>query len=434
MRDIALIAIVFIGVIWTLRYPYVGILLWTWITLMVPQQLGFGFAQSFPINLIVAIVTVGAWITSKERKLPPVDATFILLCLFLIWITINGFQAVDASVSWPLWDRTWRIIALAILIAILATNRVRIHALILVMVLSLFYFGVKGGLFTLMTGGHFQVGGPPNSTIGDNNQLALALLMILPLANYLRIQTANPFVSRLLFVAMILTFFSVVGSYSRGGFVALAVMVIVSALRAKKKWLYPLVAGALVYCAYQFMPQSYFDRIHTIQNAQADESFQGREDAWHVAYAYAKDNFPFGAGFSGPEQPQIFNKYLPDRATHAAHSIFFQVLGDNGFVGLAIYLLLLAVMFWNSIVIRHRTRKIPELSWMFDLSGMLQLTLIAFCVGGAALSFAYYDVLFIAAALFSVMRVLVDERLAVTRATRTKRAEIASEISSAQAF
>ena len=431
MRDIAILTTVFIGVIWTFRYPYVGILLWTWITLMVPHQLAFGFARTFPINLIVAIVTIGAWIFSKDRKLPSIDATFILLSLFLIWITINGFQAVDEQWSWPLWDRTWRIITLAILISIMATNRVRIHALILVMVLSLFYFGVKGGLFTLITGGHFNVVGPPNSTIGDNNQLALAILMIIPLANYLRLQSANPLVRQLLFAAIILCFFSVLGSYSRGGFVALGVMTIIAVLRAKRKWLYPLVAGIVAFYAYTFMPQSYFSRISTIRDPQADSSFQGRLDAWHVAYAYAKDNFPFGAGFSGPELPQVFNKYEPDKATHAAHSIFFQVLGDNGFVGLAIYLLILVVIFWNSIVIRHKTRKIPELSWIFDLSGMLQLTMVAFCVGGSALSFAYYDVFFIAAALSSTMRVLVDERLIATRAISMNQEQLTSRIPSA---
>jgi putative inorganic carbon (hco3(-)) transporter len=434
MRDIAVLATVFIGLIWAFRLPYVGILLWAWISMMVPQQLGFAFSQSFPINLIVAIVTIGALIFSKERKLPPTDATFILVCLFLIWITINGFLAVDPQWSWPLWDRTWRIIALGILVSIMATNKVRIHALILVMVLSIFYYGVKGGLFTLMTGGHFQVVGPPNSTIGDNNQLALATLMILPLANYLRVQSANWLFSRLLFVGMILCFFSILGSYSRGGFVALGVMVIISVLRAKRKWLYPVVAGVVVYFAYQFMPQSYSDRIGTIQNAQDDGSFQGRVDAWRVAYGYAKDHFPFGAGFSGPELPQIFHKYEPYKATHAAHSIFFQVLGDNGFVGLAIYLLILIVIFWNSIVIRHKTRKIPELSWIFELSGMLQLTMVAFCVGGSALSFAYYDVLFIAAALFSTMRIIVDERTVATQVIRTNQNNIASEISSARAF
>ena len=430
MRDIAVLATVFVGLIWTLRFPYVGILLWTWVTLMVPQQLGFGFSRTFPINLIVAIVTVGAWIFSKDRKLPPIDATFILMCLFLIWITINGFQAVDPRWSWPLWDRTWRIIALAILISILATNQVRIHALIMVMVLSLFYFGVKGGLFTLIAGGHFNVVGPPNSTIGDNNQLALAILMIIPLGNYLRLQSANPLVRQLLFAAMILCFFSVLGSYSRGGFVALSVMIIIAVLRAKKKWLYPLVAGIVAFYAYTFMPQSYFNRISTIQNAQADGSFQGRLEAWHVAYGYAKDNFPFGAGFSGPELPQVYSKYEPNNDTHAAHSIFFQVLGDNGFAGLAIYLLILLVIFWNSIVIRHKTNKIPELSWAYDLSGMLQLTLVAFCVGGAALSFAYYDVFFIAAALFSTMRVLVDERLVATRKIGMSQERLTSQIPS----
>jgi probable O-glycosylation ligase (exosortase A-associated) len=285
-----------------------------------------------------------------------------------------------------------------------------------------------------MTGGHFEVTGPPNTPIGDNNQLALAILMILPLANYLRLQSANLFLPRAMFVAMILCFFSVVGSYSRGGFVALAVMAIISILRAKKKWLYPMVAGIVVLYAYQFMPQSYFSRIDTIQNASTDSSFQGRLDAWHVAYGYAKDHFPFGAGFSGLEQqPQIFNKYEPGKDTHAAHSIFFQVLGDNGFVGLAIYLLILAVCFWNSVVIRHKAKNTPELSWMYDLSGMLQLTLVAFCVGGSALSMAYYDVLFIAAALLSTMRDLVDERLIATRVITTRQEEIYAEVSSARA-
>jgi len=434
MRDIALMLVVIVGIISTIRYPYVGILLWTWITLMVPHQEAFGFSRSFPINLIVAVVTIGAWIFSKERKQPPFDATFFLLCLFLIWITINGFQAVDPQWSWPLWDRTWRIIALGILISVLATGRVRVHALIWVIVLSVFYYGVKGGLFTLMTGGHYQVVGPPNSPIGDNNTLALAILMVFPLANYLRLQSASRLVRVLLFVAMILCFFSVVGSYSRGGFLALSAVVVIAILRAKRKWLYPVVVGVLIVYAYQFMPQSYFDRIGTIQHAQDDGSFQGRVDAWHVAYGYAKDHFPFGAGFSGPELPQIFGIYEPNKETHAAHNIFFEVLGDNGFVGLAIYVLLWAVIIWNSVVLRYKTKKVPEFSWVFDLSGMLQLTLVAFCVGGSALSFAYYDILFITAALFSTMRVLVDDRLIATREIAVNRRGMSPEASSARAI
>ena len=411
MRDIAILAIVIGGMIATLRFPYVGILLWTWLTLMVPHQDAYGFSRSFPVNLMIAVVTILAVMFSKGNKKLPMDATLFFTSLFLVWITINGFQAVDPAWSWPLWNRCWRIIVLGILVSMTATNRTRVHALILVMTLSLMYYGVKGGLFTLITGGHYSVVGPDASTIGDNNQLALAILMIIPLANYVRLHSARLWVRQVMLAAMILSMLSVLGSYSRGAFIALAGLVVVAWFRAKRKFLYPIVAAIVVIPALHFMPQSYVDRINTIQNAQSDASFEGRINAWRVAMGYARDHFPFGAGFSGPELPQVFSVYAPGQDTHAAHSIYFQVLGDNGYVGLAIYLAILFLCFWNTFQIRRRTKRIPEYTWLYDLAGMIQLTLFVFCTGGAALSFAYYDVLFIAAGLLSAMRLYVQREL-----------------------
>ena len=117
------------------------------------------------------------------------------MALFLAWTTLNTYFAFSPDWSWSYWDRTWKIFALGFLVAALATNRVRITALVWAMVLALFYYGVKGGIFTLMTGGSYRVFGPAHTIIRDNNQLALALLMSLPLANYLRVQTANKFIS-----------------------------------------------------------------------------------------------------------------------------------------------------------------------------------------------------------------------------------------------
>src|SRR5277367_5494227 len=127
---------------------------------------------------------MGSLLLSKERKLPPPDAIMTLMGLFFVWFTINSFFAIDPGSCWGMWDRTWRIMLLGVLVSFTATNRTRIHALVMIMALSLLYYGVKGGGFTLITGGSGRVGGPPNSTIGDNNQLALAILMVLPLANY----------------------------------------------------------------------------------------------------------------------------------------------------------------------------------------------------------------------------------------------------------
>ncbi|HEX4273496.1 MAG TPA: putative O-glycosylation ligase, exosortase A system-associated [Rhizomicrobium sp.] len=412
MRDIALVIITAIGLVWTVRMPFVGVLLWAWITLMNPHQLAFGFSQTFQINLLVAVVTMAAWAFSKERKLPPMDATTAVFVLFFLWITFNSFFCIVPIATWPMWNRTWRLMLFGGVVAVAATNRVRIHALIAMWALSLCFYGVKGGGFTLLTGGGNHVEGPPNSTISDNNQLALAILMALPLANYLRVNSANVLVRRALLAAIILSVVAVLGSYSRGAFIALAGLLVLAFFRARRKWLFPLAAAIIVVPAVLFMPAGFFDRVNSIQNAGQDASFQGRVDAWHVAYGFASDHFPLGAGFDGPQQAEIFRVYAPGKVSHAAHSIYFQVLGDNGFVGLGLYLLLLALCFYNSVSIRRMTKGRPEFSWAFELAGMLQLTMFVFCLGGAALSFAYYDGVFIIAGLLSAMRQQIGQATA----------------------
>jgi putative inorganic carbon (hco3(-)) transporter len=347
MRALFLVAVISAGLLATLNYPFAGVLLWTWFTCMDPHQEAYGFAHSIPFNLIIACVTSAMWLFSRERKWPPIDVTFVLILAFLAWITLNGFFAPDPAWSWPLWDRAWKTIVLGLIIMAMGVDKVRAHALIWTVVISLLYYGIKGGLFTIISGGHSHVLGAPNSMIGDNNQLALALLMVLPLANYLRLNSADRRISLGLAAAMVLTTVSVVGSYSRGAFVALAALAAVAWFRSKRKVLYLFTIVAIAVPLFYFMPQSYYDRLSTIQSADTDSSFQGRVMAWRVAFDYARDHFPFGNGFSGSERPAVFNSYLPGEKTHAAHSNYFEVLGDKGFIGLAIYLAILVVALLN---------------------------------------------------------------------------------------
>ena len=238
MRDIVLILAIATGLGVTLYSPFTGVLLWTWVALQSPHQEVWGFSRSLPLNFVIAIVTICVWLLSRERKLPPSQFMIWVIVLFLAWITFNSFFAFLPDWSWHYWNLTWKIFALGLLVATLATNRVRITAIIWVVVVSLFYYGVKGGAFTLMTGGIYRVYGPPSSIIGDNNQLALALLMSLPLANYLRTQTANRYVSWVLLAGMALTLVSVIGSYSRGAIIALGALAIFGWLRSRRKILY----------------------------------------------------------------------------------------------------------------------------------------------------------------------------------------------------
>jgi probable O-glycosylation ligase (exosortase A-associated) len=341
--------------------------------------------------------------------------------LFLVWVTFDSFFAPDPAWSWQYWDRCWKTIYLGFFAAAMATNKVRVHALVWVMVISLFYYSVKGGVFTLQSGGQFHVLGPPNSYIGDNNCLALAILMVLPFANYLRLQSRQRWLAIGTLAAMILSVVSIVGSYSRGAYLGLAAVVLVGLFRTKRWFLYIALVVALAVPVYNFMPESFHERVNSISDAKNDASFQGRLDAWEVAYKVAIDRFPMGAGFYGPQRHAIFHHYLPGVDAHAAHSIYFQVLGEHGFVGLAIYLALIAAAFLTAARLRKLTRGVPELEWNYQLASMIQVSLVAFCVGGAALSLAYYDVFIMEVTLLLPLMKIARDTVAVNEKAKEAR-------------
>jgi putative inorganic carbon (HCO3(-)) transporter len=411
VRALVLLLALAAGLGLTLRYPFVGVLLWVWFALEQPHREAYGFVQTEPLNLIIAAVTVLAWLVSGERKVPAAGFIFWLLVAFLVWMTFDSFFSFDPAWSWPYWDRTWTIFAMSLLVAATATSRIRMYALVWIAVISLFYYGVKGGVFTIMTGGHFQVWGPPNSIIGDNNQLALALLMALPLANYLRSQVADKRIAWLLLAAIVLAVIAIVGTYSRGALIGLGMLGLFMLMRLRNRFVYLTVASLVIVFVVQFMPEHFFDRMETIYTPTQSPSFEGRLDAWRVAFLYASDHFPFGAGFYGPQLAAIFHHYLPDRPPRAAHSIYFQVLGEHGFIGLAIYLTILAAAFLRCSRIISVTRAVPEQRWAHDLAIAIQASLFVFCVAGAALSMAYYDLFIMEVALLLPLReIILPER------------------------
>jgi probable O-glycosylation ligase (exosortase A-associated) len=403
MRDIILTMFTLTGLVVTVRSAYVGLLLWVLFSLMNPHQLAYGFARSIPWNLVIAIVTIAAWLGSSERKVPPRGSTTFLVVALLAWTTLNTFFAYDPSFSWTFWNRAWKIVAMGVLASILTTSRVRFHALMWVVALSLCYYGVKGGLFTLIAGGHSQVWGPPKSMIEDNNTLADALCMILPILNYLRLQSASRTVRAGIVAVIILVVTSIIGSYSREAYITLGVVAVAFWLRAGHKLMYPVLVAAVLVPLVSLMPEAIFRRFASIQQYQTDASFQSRVDSWWVSYRYAMDHLPFGAGFYGINLPGVWDQYLPGQL-HASHSIYFQTLGEQGVIGLILYLTIIAVGFLNLHAVRRDTKGVPQFAWARDLADMMQLSLLAFTVGGAAAPINFFDLFFLWVMLSATLR------------------------------
>lgn len=414
MREILLLVAILVGLFMTFRWPFVGILIWEWFTLQNPHRETFGFMSS--TNMVIALVTLLAWAFSKERKTPPNSLIIWLVVIFIAWTTIGTFFAYDTKWSFGYWDRTWKTFALGILLAATVTNRVRLQAVLWVAVISLFYYGVKGGLFTIATGGQNHVLGPAGSMINDNNQLAVALLMVLPMANYLRSQSKDKRIRLALLGGMVTTVISVIGTYSRGAFIGLLALGLLGLLRMKHRIAYLAGATIIIFFTVHFMPEKYFERMGTmnsVESVQSDQSMQGRLMAWKVAYMVAVDKFPFGAGFYGPQLPPVYHTYLPSETPHAAHSIYFQVLGEHGFVGLGIYLALLAAIYFKLYQIIRAGKRQKEKRWIADLGVGLQASMVVFCVSGAALSLAYYD-------QFAIIACLLPPVWEMAREARTR--------------
>jgi probable O-glycosylation ligase (exosortase A-associated) len=257
------------------------------------------------------------------------------------------------------------------------------------------------------------VWGPEGTFIGDNNSSALAIILAIPLMYYFQQNSKEKWLRYTLTIMMLLCALAALGSYSRGALLAIAAMLILIWLKSRKK----LIIGVVIMMASPlfliFMPQGWSNRMDTIADYQTDGSAQGRINAWKMAYNLATDRF-FGGGFE-IYNPFVFSIYAPNpNAIHAAHSIYFQILGEHGFVGLLLYLIL-GVLTWHSgaWIIRN-TKNLEKMRWAHSLATMIQASIISFSVGGAFLSLAYFDVPYYLMVAVIATRIVVEKELQQT--------------------
>ncbi len=388
MRQGFLILIVAVGSAWALAHPYVGVLMWTWISIMNPQL--YTWDATLPFAAIAAGATLAGLLLTKDKRnfsLPPPS---VALLLFVLWICIGYPFSFFPDGSTDMLIKVLKINLMIFVTLFVLHSKTHITALVWVLVLSLGFFGVKGGIFTLATGGSYRVWGPEGSFIGGNNEVALALIMGIPLIYFLRDQTKKIWQRHALLAAMALTAIASIGSQSRGAFVALAAMTALLWLRGRQKLQFGtlMVIGGILLMS--FMPGAWHERMNTIDNYQQDGSAMGRINAWWMNWNIACHNF-FGGGFDIYNQA-TFAMYAPNpQDLHVAHSIYFSVLGEHGFVGLALFLTIGALTWRSANWLRKNAKGNAETEWAAMLGGMCQVSLLGYAVGGAFLSLAYFD-------------------------------------------
>lgn len=397
LRDLLLAGIIGATLPLVFRYAFVGVLLWTWVGIMNPHKLGWGFMFDAPVANVIGIVTLIALFTTKDRVQLPLMTPLVFMMLLVVWCCITTGFAIFPTESLDQLEKVLKIQLMILVAAAVLYKWEHFRLFIWVNVLSLAFYGVKGGIYTILTAGGGRVWGPPGGFIAGNNELALALIMAIPLMHYLRMTTPYVWVKRLLLLMMVLSAVSAVGTQSRGAFIAIAAMGAFLWWRAPNKLTNLILLSALAASIWVFMPQSWHDRMATIKNYEQDGSAMGRIFAWQTAVNIANDRIT-GGGF------EIYNRtvryvYAPGPGgtpfdpmiPRAAHSIYFQMLGEHGYIGLILFMMIWITAWRLASSIRRRARGDPNRRSLFLFAGMVQVSIVAWLAGGAFLSLSYWD-------------------------------------------
>lgn len=438
MRDVTVTAFIVALLPFILVHPYVGVLAWSWLSYMNPHKLTWGFAYSMPFAQIVAIATFISLVLSKEPKRIPINPLTIAWLLFILWMAITTVFAIYPTFALAQFVKVIKIQAIALLTLMLITDRKRLDLLIWVIVVSIGFYSVKGGIFTIFDGGTHRVFGPPLTFLAENNALGLATLMVMPLMNYLRTQLPVHmwWLRAALVGAMVMSAFSVLGSQSRGAFLSCLAVITFFWLKSRRKLPTAITLLILLPPMVLFMPESWQERISTIRTRTTattsdilqlqlsapiasrdrigwwpnDTSAIGRVNAWNYAINVAGVRLT-GAGYESWRN-ETFAEFAPIvEAVFAAHSIYFGVLGDHGWPGLVLFVTIF-FMAWRSgtwLIVHGRSSE--QTRWAADLARMVQVSLVAYASGGAFLSLSYFDLPWHLVAILVIARNLVQQQL-----------------------
>lgn len=421
MRDILLTLIVAGILPFSLKKPYIGLLLWIWLGIMNPHRLTYGFAYNLPFSQISAIFLFLSILLNNKQiyRFPWNGITFTMLA-FVLWLGVSPWFSFHPEFEYELWVRAFKIQLMVLIGFLVVGTRQHLNAIIAILALSVGFYGIKGGIFTILSGGSSRVWGPEDTFIADNNTLALAVIMVVPLFRYLQMEMENKWIKLACVAAMLLCTASALGSQSRGAFLAIGSMSLFLWMKSPKKL--GLGIGIVMVSAlfFAFLPDQWFERMHTIKSYDQDASAGGRINAWWLAWNLAIDRFPIGGGFK-MYTADVFAMYAPNPLDiHVAHSIYFQVLGEHGFVGLVLFLTIFMLAWRYGVKIIRETKNRPELTWAAHLAAMIQVSLMGYAVGGAFLSLSYFDLPYYLVLVLVVLKGIVDtETLARTATSQT---------------
>lgn len=423
MRDIAFVAFLFAFIGLGFRKPFLFVLCFCYIDIVAPQRLSYFLINSIPISLIVFGLAIVGWLAIDDKRDTRWSGRQVLLILLLAYCGMTTMSADFPVEAADKWSWVWKALIWAIFLPLTLRTKLRIEALALIMLLSAASIAIAGGIKTAAGGGGYgslQLLLNENFGLYEGSIMSTVGIAIIPLILWYRrhgtIFTPDWRVSLFCFALCFACMLLPVGTQARTGLVCLAVLAVLSLRAVKHRVLYMVGAGLLAVAAVPFLPQSFTERMETIQGYKSDQSASTRVAVWAWTWDYAKEN-PFGGGFNAyiqnrlrvettgsgydPDRPQPDGPTVHEDAARAYHSSYFEMLGEQGYPGLALWLLLHIVGIAQMERLRRRyltTRRAEEL-WIAPLATALQHGHIIYMVGSLFVGIAFQPFIYMMLAL-----------------------------------
>ena len=412
MRDLVfvayLLALIGIGV----RRPFIFVLGFVYIDIVAPQRLTYILLNSVPVSQIMFVLAVGCWALFDDKR----DARFTprqaLMLILLIYCGTTTTQADFPMQAADKWSWVWKALAFAIFLPLTLRTRLRIEALALFMVLSAASIIIVGGIKTLASGGGY---GALNLMVSNNTGLyegsiiSCVAIAIIPIILFLRKHgtiykpewRVDVFAYALIFACLLIP----IGTQARTGLICAGILALLALRYTKRRMLYLSLIGAVALIAVPLLPKSFTQRMDTIQSYQADESASTRLAVWAWTWDYVQDH-PFGGGFQAYLQNKLRYERVDTKGSgahqdveatvttdhaRAFHSSYFEMLGEQGFPGLFLWLLIHGTGLIRMEFLLRKFRKRGEENglWIASLAGALQQAHLIYLFGSLFVGIAF---------------------------------------------
>ncbi|WP_232495077.1 putative O-glycosylation ligase, exosortase A system-associated [Novosphingobium kaempferiae] len=394
------------------RRPFIWVLCYLYVDIVAPQIISWGFLTQIPTSLIAFAAAFLGWLVFDDKR----DSRFTwrqgLLGVLLLYCAITTLRADYPVEALTKWSWVWKALVFAMFLPLTLRTRLRIEAVALFMVLSASALIIDGGLKTAMGGsgyGALRIFVDNNTGLYEGSIISCVAIALIPVAVWLaKHGTIFPpewrvwlFTAALIFACSLIP----IGTQARTGLVCLAILAGLYLRTAKHRFLLSAGMTLAVLIAVPFLPQSFLARMNTIEDHQSDQSAGTRLGVWKWTLGYVKDH-PFGGGFevymsSKVSYDTVTTQKVGSMVTvtrtpiveegRAFHSSYFEMLGEQGYPGLALWLLLQVSGIVQMEMIRRRwkNRTGPDEAWAAPLAVALQLAQVVYMIGSLFVGIAF---------------------------------------------